>query len=327
MKEKAVNDKIINIIKINNYSKFFIVNNITVCKPNYLTKYDIKNFEKCIYLNNLGITADSINQNLDNLSIMNVPYGGTELYEVFKNQKSNVLVKFNYFNKLFLNLLTNAIIKINKLGLYHNDIKSNNLLLDTKNTNSQIIIIDWALASILNNNLNNDIPNDVRNRKLQFNLPFSSILFSPHFKSSYKNLLKKFKSESKDTQVKYIIYHIFMEKFYDNGHSKYILNNLMPLVFNENLKENIKFNLLLIIEYLSEILLKFTDFKKGEFNEKLYYNSVYVKNVDIWGFLTLYLDILLVSKTNKFNKLPIIQLLSKYLYSTKFASKEIPLNL
>ena len=44
-----------------------------------------------------------------------------------------------------------------------------------------------------------------------------------------------------------------------------------------------------------------------------------IHNCDLWGFLTIYLDILLVFKKHKFNKRPIIELIKNFLYNEKYA--------
>jgi predicted RNA-binding protein associated with RNAse of E/G family len=72
-------------------------------------------------------------------------------------------------------------------------------------------------------------------------------------------------------------------------------------------------------------LIKYTN-NNNELNEKKYFFDVFSKNVDIWGFLTLYLDIILITKNYQVNKRPLINLVKKYLYSEKYATNMIPEN-
>jgi hypothetical protein len=74
---------------------------------------------------------------------------------------------------------------------------------------------------------------------------------------------------------------------------------------------------------LTKILIKYTN-NKNELNEKKYFFDVFIKNVDIWGFLTLYLDIILITKNYQVNKKPLINLIKKYLYSEKYSINSIP---
>ena len=75
--------------------------------------------------------------------------------------------------------------------------------------------------------------------------------------------------------------------------------------------------------------MKFTDFNNKNFKEKEYYYKVFRKNSDIWGFLTLYSDILITTKSKniKFNKKTINSLILKFLYTTEFATSPIPQNI
>ena len=131
-KEEEINNKIRPIIKkIPNYNKYFLISDIFTCNPQPLTKYDMKDLEKCAWLEQYNITRENINNNLKVFDILNIPYGGKELYEVMYKSKY-FINNFSYFNTRFYNLLKLAIIPMNNLGLNHNDIKSNNLLLKLK---------------------------------------------------------------------------------------------------------------------------------------------------------------------------------------------------
>ena len=62
-----------------------------------------------------------------------------------------------------------------------------------------------------------------------------------------------------------------------------------------------------------------------KFNVEEYYYNVFSYNSDIWGFLSLYIDILFIFKNNNFNKKHIINLIKKFLYNEKYAIEQIPL--
>jgi serine/threonine protein kinase len=143
-KEQAVNDRIKPIIlKIKNHNKYFLINRIFSCSPKPLNKKDLENFNKCVTLLNAGYTEENINKNLDKFDILNVPYGGEDLSDVFVEKGKGLKEDFLFFNKKFIDLLENAIYPMNKLGLIHCDMKSSNLLIDMKNKNNRLGIIKY----------------------------------------------------------------------------------------------------------------------------------------------------------------------------------------
>lgn len=324
-KEEKLNNRIKPIIvQIKNYNNYFLINNIYACKPNKLTIDDLEKYGTCVSLISKGITKENINKNLEKLLILNEPYGGEELYN-YISSNLKFIKQFVFYNKKFYNLLRFAIIKMNLLGLMHNDLKSNNLLINNKNLDEGIKIIDWGLSTIVKND--DKIPNIIKYRGIQFNLPFSSILFEPNFKIIYENVLKTYKKSDKKVVIKNFLLFMFKKYYFDTGHTTYIINYLFPLIYGNGINID-KFNFdkleknegfQFILKYLSLILLNFTDFDNLKLLEKEYYFSIFCHNVDIWGFLTVYLDILLIYKKHNFNKKPIIDLIKNFLYNEKYS--------
>ena len=64
---------------------------------------------------------------------------------------------------------------MNKLNVYHCDIKDANVLVQINETMLKTRLIDWGL-SFLYNKKHNGIPRKLYRRPFQFNVPFSSIL-------------------------------------------------------------------------------------------------------------------------------------------------------
>lgn len=331
VKEQAVNDRIKPIIlKIKNHDKYFLINKIFSCSPKPLNKKDLENFNKCVSLLNAGYTEENINKNLDKFDILNVPYGGEDLAEVLVKKGRVLKEDFIFFNKKFIDLLENAIYPMNKLGLIHCDMKSSNLLIDMKKKESEIKIIDWGLSNIIGTS--GEIPLEIKYRNIQFNLPFSTIIFTAGFKENYKLILDKYANLSKEEITGSFLVNMIKFYFFDNSHMLYTINYYFPLIFGgdklytkfeNSLIDNKGF--IFIIKYLTKILIKYTN-NKNELNEKKYFFDVFIKNVDIWGFLTLYLDIILITKKDEVNKKPLINLIKKYLYSEKYAINAIPEN-
>ena len=109
------------------------------------------------------------------------------------------------------------------------------------------------------------------------------------------------------------------------GHKDYImelLDNIYKPLYNN--KQNVATTI--IIEYISTVLEKYTD-ENYLFNSKDYFQNVFIKNVDIWGFLMSYID--LITQKNPWNdKLQsiIVKVLSEYCFSDTYAVKSIPIH-
>ena len=328
-KEQAVNERIKpTILKIKNHNKYFLINRIFSCSPEPLNKKDLEKFDKCVTLLNSGFTEKNINNNLDKFDILNVPYGGEDLSEILYLSGKNFKLKFKYFNEKFIDLLEYAIYPMNKLGLIHCDMKGSNLLINLKKKDSGIKIIDWALSNLINNS--REIPLEIRFRTFQFNLPFSSILFTRGFKEGYKVILNKYPNSLRREITDSFLINYIKLYFFENTHLIYILNYFFPLIFGkdkiyERFEESLLNNkgFVFIIRYLTKILLKYTN-NNNEFNENKYFFEVFSKNIDKWGFLTIYLEILLITNNSSINNKSILNLVKKFLYSEEYATVEIP---
>ena len=325
-----------NIVKyIPNYKKYFLLGNISSCTPNNLTQDDLINFNKCIPLINSDINEQNINSKLDYLQIINQPFGGINLDKVIKNK----MITFNQLNPLLINLLIKAIIPMNKRGLYHLDLKGGNILYK----DSEIRIIDWGNSAISNSK--NTIPSILRNRYTQYNTPFSSILFSESFKPYLKQILNNNKSITTKSPILFNQLQIIMINYYNiwrethnGGHDDYINDYWLPPIFkiyannNELLIKNSY--VLLFSAYCAAILLKFTNFTTGIFNDVQYFQDVYSYNGDIWGLLVCYGELIqenyfqnlnLGTKAQIYN-INIVNILINYCFSTNYAAIKININ-
>ena len=168
---------------IPNYGKLYLLD-IQVCEPDKLTQTDLINFDKkCSALTRYNINEQNVNDNLDKLNIINMPYGGISLREWLLEGATINVDKIKQLNQMVVHLLKNAIVPMNNSLVIHNDLKDQNVLVDSElNTR----IIDWGLAAVVKNNA---IPDEVWNRPLQFNTPFSAMIFTDRFKKAYTDSL------------------------------------------------------------------------------------------------------------------------------------------
>lgn len=335
---------------ITNYEDYYLIENYTLCKPTKLSNTDMNNFTKCSALKKQNITKKNINSSLNKLLALNMPYGGITVETFITNNKNyNKLIELN--NHL-INLLKNGIIPMNNKNIYHSDIKSSNILINEirKNKSMNVRLIDWSLTAEYKPFKNSKFPDNWKNRPLQFNVPFSIILFTDLFLDKYSNFLnnKKNNKEGLTNFVKNYLSMWFEER--GLGHFKYI-NKIMYMLFyhdinvkyklsnneikseNEtsvserynNIKKYVedKYTIPYIVNYLVEILLHFTKFKSdGSLNLRVYLDNVFIKIIDIWGFIISYVplyELLFENYTNLTNNQYLIikklkQIFIKYLY-------------
>jgi serine/threonine protein kinase len=304
---------------IPNYKNYFLIDDFTLCKPTKLTKKDLINFKECEIFKKDNITSKNINNSLDKLTALNMPYGGITIENFIMNNITNQ--KLIELNNQLLELLKDGIIKMNKKHIYHSDIKpSNILILMQKTNNMEVRLIDWSLSVEYIPFKNNPFPNNWKNRPLQFNVPFSIVLFTDMFVDSYIKFLDKkenkrllttldSKRELLSLFVKNYLYLWMKERGY--GHYKYI-NKIMYMLFkydvvhtevyannsslndDKKMKQFIEINYTLpcIINYLVEIIIHFVKFKKdGTLNMRDYLDNIFIQTIDVWGFITSYLPL------------------------------------
>lgn len=283
------------ISRINNNSKYFLLYELSMCKPDELTYRDMENFnEKCKLFNkkksasnNNSNTRKNINKDIDKLRIINMPYGGIELTYILER----IQYDSDYFHKLntnMSNLLKYGIEPMNKLSVFHTDLKSSNILIQEKDGLPRII--DWGSALIDEGEL---LPQD--GRPMQFNQPFSLVIVYPTFLKEYEKFLreKSIKNLSNIEDKKKVQFD-FLPNYYldllkkNPGHHSHMINMYNDILYNNELgndEANIMF-VKLIIDYMIEILDVYT--KNGKFDVEDYFFKVFLKTTDIWGFVCCY---------------------------------------
>ena len=286
---------ILNVIP--NYSNYFLLDDFTICKPNKLTKDDLSNFtKKCKPLKKKNITSKNINQSLDKILSVNMPYGGIDIEQFIDEYftRSNILK----LNNSLIQLLINGIIPMNKLNVFHCDIKDSNVLVKQNETELHTRLIDWGLSIIYQPN--KGIPRQLYRRPFQYNVPFSSILFNKEFLKRYNDFLIIYPNPDFFQIREFIVNYIFIwNDIRGPGHLSAINDIIKKLTIKELVsikKKKIKdhfveyeFTYYYIIEYLSQILQKYT--QNGNFNMSSYFNDIFIKNIDIWGFTMIYVSL------------------------------------
>jgi hypothetical protein len=120
-------------------------------------------------------------------------------------------------------------------------------------------------------------------------------------------------------------------KLGDQSHYNFSRQNIAPILFScDYLAKKDDIFTYTVNSYLVKAITSFTRFTKGEykFDKERYCENVYLKNVDIWGALITLLPYLEndAPALGDSEKAALRMVLVKYLYSSTFAAKAIPIS-
>jgi serine/threonine protein kinase len=291
-------NKIRAILKvIPNYNKYFLLDDIHICKPNKLNRLDLQNYNnKCGILKKNNISIRNINENLTKLYSLTMPNGGINIESYINKLNLNETITFLYkLTPVLLKLLICGILPMNKKNIYHSDIKDTNILIDN---NFLVRLIDWGISTIYTPF---HIPSSWKNKPLIFNSPFSIILFTDIFKQDYTLFAEKYHYNNEKIRPHL---HTFLKEYIykwirirGEGHLSYI-NTMMYYIFTKRFTTSIQLNTTMIenkitipyiIKYLNNTIDKYITFnKKNDLNLQEYVDNIFIHNIDIWGFCSIF---------------------------------------
>jgi len=263
---------------IPNFNKYFIFPQ-KLCSPSKLSEEDKINFSlKCTTLLKKNITVHNVNNKLNKLKAIQMKDGGVDLDNFLRNSVITMDI-FKKINKSLIDLFLNGVLFMNKLNVYHLDLKASNMMI---NDDYQIKIVDWGLSAILDEK---EIPEKIQ-RPLHFNLPYSIIILNNDFIQFINDIFERNPNITHEGIMSKLstFYNIFAET-YGRGHEIYINEILHNLLQTKKYLHN-----QVILRYIADIIIKFR--KNNKFDVKNYYINVFLKNVDIWGFVHAYFPIM-----------------------------------
>jgi hypothetical protein len=292
--------------------KYFLLDNITMCRPKPLSNEDKEKIEEvCGHVltdikddaTQEPINSQNINNNLDKFKIINMPMLSIDLSNYIK--KTHITIKgVIKINNIIITYVTRVIPTLYKNGVIHGDIKSENMMFNNYDNNT-LVLIDWGL-SYLQNSDGKDIPDALFTLSTQWHHPFSSFLFKIPVIESFDNFLQKLKEEGSKVTRENIRPIVMSEyKKFENNHKMQIivLCETLMNVYGEELNNSIEHlskldiekiindkAIYFIVEYVTDILMAYIVNYKLELDK--YFNEVYVKNVDTWGVLSIYIELI-----------------------------------
>jgi hypothetical protein len=242
-----------------------------------------------------GITSDNVNNQLSKLRAINMPSGGKDVGDYIYEVDLDYL-KIKNLNTVLSILLRNGIILMNGRNVYHCDIKESNVLVSVDEMGIFTRLIDWGLSV---HYTGKQIPKPMVGRSFQYNTPFSTVFFNKQFIQMYNDFLKSTVNPDEDAIGAFVkTYVLYWVDYRGIGHLK-IMNSIFKNTgdvedmqyFSENI---IKYQYAYshIFKYLTQILIKYTNRKSKKVELLKYFTDVYLKNVDIWGFVMIYLPIM-----------------------------------
>ena len=281
--------------------KHYFIFSIKSCIPKKLTKKDLKQFnKKCKTLTKKKYTKKTINSKIQDLKILQFPYGGKTLENYIYLHIANNFNLFVELNNNLINLLKNGIIPMNNKNVFHFDIKDTNILVGDTN---KLKLIDWGLSDIVTK----ELPQHIYNKSVQFNYPFTSILLNTSF---LKKLIEFMKKNEKEKNLVLFIKNYYNDEIsllYGDGHFEYLKEVFSHFTSNKNPHD-------IVFKFCANSILQ--HMKNGIFDHRTYFEKIFIKNVDIWGFLSIYMSFLLIKSKNidKFKE-NIEKMLFKHLFN------------
>jgi serine/threonine protein kinase len=290
---------------IPNYSHYFVLD-VSYCQANMrqFTNSDLQNFDKKCR-NVISLDEMSKQNAIGDLKILNIPFAGIEVTPFIFNNVDEPSI--DTFERNMIELLLKGIIPMNEKGVYHSDIKDTNILVDE---NAVPRLIDWGLVE-MQKGKKVVLPKYYayplwQNRPLMVNSPYS-VVFNTQI---FGKMLEAYNSPFEEDNL-----HVFLNIFFkifllQNPGHYYALSQIFPYIFPEYYrpkltpKEIDAITKAILIKSLISILMKY---KK---NITQYFQEVYCKNTDVWGFIYAYVPFYINDDSDFGGK---IRILMKYI--------------
>lgn len=200
---------------IPNYEKYTLLKDANVCEVDdaSITDEDIQG-KSCPSIINYrkGFTDD------DEVKLLQLPKGGIEVDEYLDKGHYNDLAGLQRFFKSMNELLINMIVPMNERGIYHQDIKGANILV---NENHEVQLIDWGLMTMntQNNSPITKLSNNDHNMTMHGMVMYNSPLSVPFLIRQRRHSSPKADYKVND------VYKYYLQGAFD-GKTKLIYNNL-----------------------------------------------------------------------------------------------------
>ena len=339
---------------IPNYSKYFALTDYHMCVPGKITKEDEKSFiDQCI--NPLGVTSEYVKKDPSDYRLVVSPDLGKDLSKALKDMFTrarddkpgsagyqHLIRNLINLNNTSYDFLKNGIAKMAKVGLYHADVKPQNVMTNynrdlAKPSFTEMKLIDYGLVLPPGADAAYSV-----NSFVMFNAPFSMFMFGREVKDDINRLLKneahvyeedkigqggnqnRYEGRISAGMERIINDHVFS---YARDHIPY-MESIGSRAFGISTSKYRSSFRNVFIDYCTVVVLDFTDRtdkKRPRFNAVKYWVDVLQYNLDVWGFLTSFLLLASYSQiTHPSISDDYLSIVSNYLYTPVYAARKIP---
>lgn len=339
---------------IPNYSKYFALTNYHMCVPGKITKEDEKSFiEQCI--NPIGVTSNEVKNNPSDYRLVVSPDLGKDLSKSLKDMFTrarddkpgsagyqHLIRNMINLNNTSYDFLKNGIAKMAKVGLYHADVKPQNVMTNynrdlAKPSFTEMKLIDYGLVLPPGPDAAYGV-----NSFVMFNAPFSMFMFGREVRSDIDKLLateahvyeedkisqggnqNRYEGRIRDGMERIVKDHVFS---YSRDHIPY-MEAVGGRAFGISTAKYRSSFRSVFVDYCTEIVLGFTDRTNKKwpgFDIVKYWEDVLQYNLDVWGFLTSFLLLASYSQiTHPSISDDYLSIVSNYLYTPVYATRKIP---
>lgn len=291
--------------KIPNHSYYFAGEGIKMCELGDITEQDIQGKECFLSefsANQVLKTVKRGNVPPNNVRLIQQPNLGVEFFPYLLSDTKDSK-KLSNLIRAMNNLLEKGIVVMNSKGIYHQDLKSNNLLVSEQVPR----LIDWGYALVTSNGLP-VIDAATRNEEMtqestvpmravmMFNAPISAPFF---YKTAYDgDLTGVYTDELEEFLANKISKQVYVKRFVemnvDVGHFEFLSFKMVKasldvLQANNVLGyENLPSHTFKVIEgYFFKLIDTYV--LKNKFDNDAFYRDFY-NNIDLWGWATCYLN-------------------------------------
>ena len=329
--EYDISMRIYDIVKkIPNHSRYFILHDMSICDPYQIPQKLKETMKKCKHLLKKD-DVDTFNKRILNGEFLqlNIPYGGksmVELWErmIFSKFRRNKDLQRDFSSAIdgVITLLEKAVIPMNSMGVYHNDIKSDNVLYsyNKKRNEYEYRIIDWGLSAVTDDSSKII---DISNRSFQWNAPLIAPLILDGMYSNIQEIAGLCKGKNAGEVS------VIMETHMVNisGHLDYIEDKLLPIIGKGNMSDKTIGDLL--SNNVDEYIYRYGTNKRDKDD---FVTDVLSHNVDVIGIISIFIGLLVTNyDSGPANRThPIFRhlkkILWKYMYSPEYVAVRIPIS-
>jgi hypothetical protein len=272
------------ISQIKDYDKYFNIR-VSMCEPDALAPEDLDGFNNvCHLFTDTSIDASNVNANLDKLRAINMPDLGTDLKDWMEQSPLDAR-RMRHLNNHVSELLVRAVVPMNRLGVMHNDLKSENLMMDR--AGAHLRIIDWGLAGVATPQA--PIPDRYfMNNPVTFNRPFSTMIVSDDLHQGPAPAPEEVAPFVAERYQEY-------RELAPTGHDYYVY--IFKTMFGLPTEAATRMVHAAVERYNADILRHYTDDRR-QFRLHDYFSKVYRYNTDVWGTLSVFYSVFMLPRSH-----------------------------